>query len=60
MLGCPGLLYQLGGVEGCPSYLDVRLGCGMVGQIPRGGWRGAADNTAPESRLTQQPQLTSL
>ena len=57
ILGYPG---QLGGVEGCPSEVDVRLGCGVAGQIPRGGWLGAADNPAPGSRLTQQPQRSSL
>ena len=37
MLGCPGLDKSLGGVEGCPSVVDVRLGCGVVGRFPRGG-----------------------
>ena len=55
-------LIQLGGggVEGCPSEVDVRLGCGVLGQFPRGGWRGADDSLAPKSRLIQQPQCSSL
>ena len=30
MLGCPGFGKSLGGVQGCPSVVDVRLGCGVV------------------------------
>ena len=35
-------LIKLGGVEGCPTEVDVHLGCGVVGRFPRGGEQGAA------------------
>ena len=60
MLGCPGLDIPLGGVEGCPSEEDVRLGCGVVERFPRGGERGAAAGPAPGFRLAKQPQSCSL
>ena len=60
MLGCPGLGKPLGGVDGCPSAEDVRLGCGVVGRFPRGGERGSAVVPAPGFKLAKQPQCHSL
>ena len=51
---------QIGGVQGCPSAEDVRLGCGVVGRFPRGGERGAATGPAPGFRLVKHPQCCSL
>ena len=54
--GClwfPGIEY-LSGVTSRSGEEECRE------QFPRGGWLGAADSPAPESRLTQQPQRSSL
>ena len=49
-----------GGVEGCPSGIDVCLRCGVVGRFPRRGERGAATGPAPVFRLVKQPQRSPL
>ena len=58
MLGCPGLYKQLGGIEGCPSQIDVRLGCGVVGQFPQGGVPAVRVGEAPGTACAHVPGFT--